>query len=158
MEHPHPHLGSGMSFAASGFALLGGISVKATDVIASHASAWSFDDAKWGISMAVSFTFGAIGVYQHVIERLEKGRQKRQAIETRAKIERDEIEFRAKLAREELEAESRRRRERADREEKLAIERIEVEVRRRFEGASPTVDEGAKVEAKAEDGAQSGAK
>jgi hypothetical protein len=128
-----------MSFAASGFALLGGISVKATDVIASHASAWSFDDAKWGISMAVSFTFGAIGVYQHVIERLEKGRQKRLSIETRAKLERDELETRARLAREDLEAESRRRRERADVEDRLAVQRIEVEVRRRFEAVESPI-------------------
>jgi hypothetical protein len=121
MDHSHPHVGSGMNFAAAGFALLGGISVQASNAVAS-ASAWSFDDVKWGMSLAVSFTFGAVGVYTHIVERMDKAKYKRQMAETRARLDREE-----------LEADSRRRRERADIEERIAVERIAAEVRRRTE-------------------------
>lgn len=125
MDHPHPHIGSSMSFAAAGIALIGAFTFDATGatapvkMLAAAPAAVSFDDVKWGISLAVSCVFGAIGIYQHVVERIEKGRYKRQAMETQARLDREEME-----------ADSRRRRELREAETKATIDRIAAEVRR----------------------------
>lgn len=118
----HPHMASGLNFMGSGVALLGAVFVRASDALFAAGSAWSFDDVKWGVSVAISVGLGGLGVYMHVVERLDKHREKRLKIVEQGRIERAEME-----------AESRRREERADFEERLWQKNTEAEMRRRIE-------------------------